>query len=81
MAEIVRQKLCKRLTGRISVSVLVYPPDRRRRDIDNILKASLDSLVHGGLIEDDSLIDVLRVERREVTRGGKLEITVREIAQ
>lgn len=79
MAEIVRQKLCKRLSRRIGVRVSVYPPDRRKRDIDNILKAPLDALTHGGMIEDDGLIDVLHIERREVVKGGKLEITVWEI--
>jgi crossover junction endodeoxyribonuclease RusA len=35
----------------------------RRRDLDNLLKATLDALTHGGVIADDSLIDDLRIVR------------------
>lgn len=79
VAEIVRQKLCKRLSSRIGVMVLVYPPDRRKRDLDNLMKAPLDAITHGEMIEDDSLIDELTIKRREVIKGGKLEITIWEI--
>jgi hypothetical protein len=30
------------------MSIIVHPPDRRRRDIDNVQKALLDALQHGG---------------------------------
>lgn len=32
-------------------------PDRRRRDVDNYVKATADILVKAGLIEDDKLIE------------------------
>jgi len=47
--------------GRIGCSILVYPPDKRKRDLDNIPKAVLDSLQHAGVYDDDSQIDVLEV--------------------
>ena len=50
--------------GRVSVEVDVYPPDRRRRDLDNILKSLLDSIVHAQVITDDELIDRLVVTRK-----------------
>lgn len=49
----------------VSLSIDVYPPDRRRRDIDNILKCLFDSLVKGGALKDDSLIKRLCIEMRE----------------
>ena len=34
----------------------LYPPDNRRRDVDNSLKCLPDTFTHGGLYADDSLI-------------------------
>ena len=48
--------------GPLCVAVQVYPPDRRRRDLDNLLKASLDGLC-AGLGVDDSTIAELHVYR------------------
>ena len=58
--------------GRLDVALSVFPPDRRRRDLDNLPKAILDALVHSGVIEDDSLIDRLLVERGSVCPAGKV---------
>lgn len=64
-----------RLPGRLSVHILAYPPDRRKRDLDNVLKSLLDALQHGGVYQDDSQID-----RIEITRGpvgqGEVEVTI-----
>ena len=51
---------------RLSVTVWVHPPDRRKRDLANIDKALMDSLVAGGLFNDDSQIDELRFIRQPV---------------
>ncbi len=48
---------------RLSVFIEAYPPDRRRRDLDNILKSLLDSLQHAGIYADDSQIDQLFIQR------------------
>jgi len=65
------------LTGPLSVEVLLYPPDRRRRDLDNTLKGLLDALEHAGVYLDDSLIERLSVEKREVVEGGKAVVVIR----
>jgi crossover junction endodeoxyribonuclease RusA len=65
-------------SGSLDVSVAVYPPDRRRRDLDNILKALLDALQHAGVYEDDSQIDELHVTRHEIVRGGRVDVIVSE---
>lgn len=66
-----------KLTARISVEIDFYPPDRRRRDIDNSLKAPLDALTHAGVWEDDSQIDRLSIYRREVLSKGQGKLLVR----
>lgn len=48
---------------RIRMEVVAYPPDKRRRDLDNLGKSLLDSLQHAGLYQDDSQIDYLSFER------------------
>lgn len=64
------------VTGSLAVSVTVYPPDRRRRDLDNLLKCLLDSLQHGGLYRDDSMIDRIDIRRGPLTRGGGVYVRV-----
>lgn len=45
------------LPGRVTAIAEFYPPDRRRRDEDNLFKAFFDSIKYG-LIEDDSQVKV-----------------------
>ncbi|MCD4823677.1 MAG: RusA family crossover junction endodeoxyribonuclease, partial [Phycisphaerae bacterium] len=52
-------------TGRIALCMDAFPPDRRRRDLDNLPKAVLDSLAHAGVYEDDSHYAELRIMRSE----------------
>jgi crossover junction endodeoxyribonuclease RusA len=60
------------IQGRVALDVEVYPPDNRRRDLDNVTKAIGDSLVHSAVIEDDSQIDSLSVRRMPSTPGGAI---------
>jgi crossover junction endodeoxyribonuclease RusA len=64
--------------GRIALAMDAFPPDRRRRDLDNLLKGTQDALEHAGVYEDDSLIDLLAVARREPVPGGRLAIRIDE---
>lgn len=58
----------RQLTGPVSVSITLCMPDKRRRDVDNYLKATLDALMPKAL-EDDSQIVSLYVEK--TYRKGK----------
>ena len=65
-----------RMTGRIKVRIDLFPPDRRRRDLDNVLKCLLDALMYAGCYEDDSQIDDLRVVRCGVVKDGAVSVVM-----
>lgn len=65
--------------ARLSVTIKAFMPDRRRRDLDNVLKATLDALQNGGVFEDDEQVDDLRIIREAVEPPGRLEIVMEEI--
>lgn len=67
------------LTGKLALSLIARPPDRRRRDLDNLLKGVLDALQHAAIIDDDGEIDDLRIRRGLVTRNGEIEVHISEI--
>jgi crossover junction endodeoxyribonuclease RusA len=68
----------KRITGDLMVTIEAFRPDERRRDLDNLLKSTLDALAHAGLYEDDSQIRDLRIYWA-AEKGGKLNITIEEM--
>ena len=68
------------MTGRLAVHIDAYPPDRRRRDLDNLLKSLQDSMQHAGLYADDSQIDDLRIRRCPVGSFGRVVVRLSEIA-
>lgn len=65
---------------RLAVTITATPPDHRRRDLDNLLKAPLDALEHAGVYSDDALIDDLRIARCTPSKPGRLEVTITEAA-
>jgi crossover junction endodeoxyribonuclease RusA len=69
----------EKMTGRISMSILVCPPDARRRDLDNVCKATLDALQKAAVYDDDSQIDRLEIVRGNKSVGGFLLIELEEI--
>lgn len=69
----------KPLSGPLELFITVYPPDRRRRDVDNTMKSLLDAMQHGGAYHDDSQIIRLSIERGSVTPGGKTVVQIREV--
>lgn len=69
-----------KLAGKVKLTGEFFPPDSRRRDLDNVLKCTLDSLVHAGLMEDDSQIKHIDVKMEEpVPPGGLVYIELAEL--
>jgi crossover junction endodeoxyribonuclease RusA len=76
--------LCNRLnpfgSKRLRVHISAFPPDNRKRDLDNIQKVLLDALMHSGLFTDDSQIDDLRIVREPVRKNdGTVVVTISEM--
>ena len=49
----------KQVSGAYKITVKAVRPDKRRRDLDNLIKSISDVLVAAGVIEDDSLCEHL----------------------
>ncbi|MEI9881308.1 RusA family crossover junction endodeoxyribonuclease [Atlantibacter hermannii] len=77
-AAIVEQlrRLPKPSTTPAAVEIILFPPDQRRRDLDNYNKALFDALTHAGVWEDDSQVKKMLVEWGPVVPKGKVEITI-----
>lgn len=68
-----------KLEGRLAVLIELTAPDKRKRDLDNHVKAVLDALEHAGVYENDSQIDELRVKRLHVESPGCCDVTITEL--
>ena len=74
LLSVITQDAAKRFTAPLKVVIGAARPDRRRRDLDNLLKSTLDSLTHAGVWEDDSQIIDLRIYWKGV--GGFLTVEI-----
>lgn len=71
------RKCCQQpMTGRLELTIWLFPPTTARRDVDNYLKAVLDSLEYAGVYEDDSQIDRLVIERGKKIKGGGVDVMI-----
>lgn len=66
----------RRLAQPVGISILACPPNAARRDLDNLLKATLDALTSGGVLEDDRHVDDLRIARGPVVDGGRMKVSL-----
>ena len=66
---------------RLKISIALYPPDRRLRDIDNVGgKAVLDALKSAGVFDDDEQVDDLHIVRQGMVKGGTVLVCIESIA-
>lgn len=66
----------KGVPGPYALYVLVCPPDRRARDIDNLLKPLSDALAKGGAVVNDCHCQRIEIEWSPAVTG--VEATVME---
>jgi len=62
--------------ARLAEMIEAFVPDLRARDIDNIQKPLNDSLQHGGMYQNDSQVDLLQTQRREVRPNGLIIVNI-----
>lgn len=74
-----QQRLKLNLSEKLAIRIIVEPPDKRRRDLDNLLKAPLDALTHAGLLIDDEQFDEINIVRGLPVCGGRLGVKIYEI--
>jgi crossover junction endodeoxyribonuclease RusA len=48
---------------RLSLFICAFPPDKRKRDLDNSLKCVLDALQYAEVYHDDCQIDSIYIKR------------------
>ena len=75
--QVLIQRGAKHYAKKMVVEIEAWRPDNRRRDLDNLLKATLDALAHAGVYKDDSQIVDLRIYWAEHI-GGMLKVKVSE---
>lgn len=61
---------------KIAITVVMHPPDKRKRDLDNYLKSMLDALTHAELWADDSIIDQMYVFRGKIVKNGLIRLEI-----
>lgn len=62
------------ILGKYKLMIRVARPDKRRRDIDNLIKAASDFLQHAGIVQDDCLCEA--VHCKWVESGPEVVINV-----
>ncbi len=67
------------LDGRLHVEFDIYPPDRRKRDLDNSVKVLGDACTKAGVWGDDHQICKLVVEKMNVVKDGRVSVRVTTI--
>lgn len=81
VAEKVAQKSHSMILGNVTIQIQICPPDKRKRDIDNVLKALLDSLTKAGVWKDDSQIVDLRIVKYDPLEGGGTVVNIIDMEQ
>lgn len=60
----------------LSIEIDMHPPDKRKRDIDNINKQIFDALMFSGIIFDDSQFVELKVSKKNIIKGGLVIVRI-----
>ncbi len=60
---------------RLLLTIEAYPPDKRKRDLDNLLKSTIDSIQYADVFPDDSQIDYLAIKRMSLIEN-KILVTI-----
>jgi len=62
----------------LKINIHAYPPDKRKRDLDNLGKACMDAMQYAKVYDDDSQIDELTFKRMPENLD-KIVVTIERI--
>lgn len=69
------------LAGPLVFSAVYYPPDNRKRDLDNLFKSLLDALTAAGVWANDSQVREIHARfGDEVRPGGEVDVAVAPVS-
>lgn len=66
-----------RFDAPVAATLHFHEPDRRKRDLDNCLKAIFDCLTKAGVWKDDSLVHEFHAFRAAIVKDGLVEVAIR----
>lgn len=58
----------------VELIIDVFVPDARKRDIDNVTKATLDALTHAGVWDDDNQVERIHINRMRDESGELIKL-------
>ena len=64
---------------KLKITMILRPRDKRKIDIDNRIKAVLDSLQDAGVFDDDFQVDHIEMIRGEQIKGGLIRVLIEEL--
>ena len=64
---------------KLRISMVLFPRDKRKIDIDNRIKSVLDALQDAGVFDDDFQVDELSIVRGKPIKGGAIRVLIEEI--
>ncbi len=67
------------MVGRLRMSILWIPPDRRKRDLSNVVKTLEDALTKSGVWVDDSQVRERTERSLDPQRGGRVQVLIERI--
>ena len=64
---------------KLKITMILRPRDKRKVDIDNRIKAVLDSLQDAGVFDDDFQVDHLEMMRGEPIKFGAIHVVIEAV--
>jgi crossover junction endodeoxyribonuclease RusA len=76
---VVEYKVPKLGDSKLKITMVLFPRDKRKIDIDNRIKAVLDALEDAGVFNNDFQVDHLEIIRGEPVKNGGIRVMIETI--
>jgi len=74
---------CGNIEGNLELNIILYPPDKRHRDVDNIfasLKPAIDGVCKGLEIDDSQFTDIY-IAKRGIRNPGVVKLEIDKVKE